>query len=103
MGILDYFNSILFQKAKETRLLILGLDNAGKTSIIRSLCSEELLSVSPTVGFQIKSITYRNIICNIWDVGGQATLRPFWRNYYEAVNALVEFFKHIYFSFNNLL
>ncbi|KEI40588.1 uncharacterized protein L969DRAFT_93132 [Mixia osmundae IAM 14324] len=75
-------------KERQMRLLILGLDNAGKTTVVKSLCKEDLASISPTVGFIIKTIVYSGYTLNIWDVGGQQSLRPFWRNYFEATDAI---------------
>lgn len=45
--------------------------------------------VSPTLGFNIKSMKYKKYRLNIWDVGGQKTLRAYWRNYYEKTDGLV--------------
>ncbi|KAJ7667507.1 ADP-ribosylation factor family-domain-containing protein [Mycena polygramma] len=77
------------QKEKEMRILFLGLDNAGKTTILKKLNGEDILSVSPTLGFNIKTFAHGNYTLNIWDVGGQRTLRPYWRNYFEQTDALV--------------
>ncbi|KAI9510036.1 GTP-binding protein [Russula earlei] len=76
-------------KEKEMRLLFLGLDNAGKTTILKKLNDEDITSVSPTLGFNIKTFVYGRYTLNIWDVGGQRTLRPYWRNYFEQTDALV--------------
>ncbi|KAF7313408.1 GTP-binding protein [Mycena chlorophos] len=77
------------QKEKEMRILFLGLDNAGKTTILKKLNGEDIMSVSPTLGFNIKTFAHGNYTLNIWDVGGQRTLRPYWRNYFEQTDALV--------------
>ncbi|CAD7699869.1 unnamed protein product [Ostreobium quekettii] len=77
------------RKEKEIRLLMVGLDNAGKTSIVKRLNGEDTSTVSPTLGFSIKSISYGKYRLNIWDVGGQKSLRPYWRNYYEKTDGLV--------------
>ncbi|KAJ6516418.1 GTP-binding protein [Mycena sanguinolenta] len=74
------------QKEKEMRILFLGLDNAGKTTILKKLNGEDILSVSPTLGFNIKTFAHGKCA---WDVGGQRTLRPYWRNYFEQTDALV--------------
>ena len=71
------------------RLLMVGLDNAGKTSVVKRLNGEDTSTVSPTLGFSIKSISYRKYRLNIWDVGGQKSLRAYWRNYYEKTDGLV--------------
>jgi len=47
------------------------------------------MGVSPTFGFNIKTFVHANFTLNIWDVGGQRTLRPYWRNYFEQTDALV--------------
>lgn len=77
------------QKEKEMRLLFLGLDNAGKTTILKKLNDEDIAGVSPTLGFNIKTFVHGRYTLNIWDVGGQRTLRPYWRNYFEQTDALV--------------
>ncbi|KZV68924.1 ARF/SAR superfamily [Peniophora sp. CONT] len=77
------------QKEKEMRVLFLGLDNAGKTTILKKLNGEDIMSVSPTLGFNIKTFVHNNYTLNVWDVGGQRTLRPYWRNYFEQTDALV--------------
>ncbi|KAL1721258.1 ADP-ribosylation factor family-domain-containing protein [Schizophyllum commune] len=77
------------QKEKEMRILFLGLDNAGKTTILKKLNNEDIMSISPTLGFNIRTFTYNGFTLNIWDVGGQRTLRPYWRNYFEQTDAIV--------------
>ncbi|KAL1742871.1 ADP-ribosylation factor family-domain-containing protein [Schizophyllum fasciatum] len=77
------------QKEKEMRILFLGLDNAGKTTILKKLNGEDIMSISPTLGFNIRTFAYNGFTLNIWDVGGQRTLRPYWRNYFEQTDAIV--------------
>ncbi|KAF8264619.1 GTP-binding protein [Lactarius quietus] len=77
------------RREKEMRVLFLGLDNAGKTTILKKLNSEDITGVNPTLGFNIKTFVHGNYTLNIWDVGGQRTLRPYWRNYFEQTDALV--------------
>ncbi|KAG9248290.1 ADP-ribosylation factor family protein [Calycina marina] len=76
-------------KDKEMRILMLGLDNAGKTTIVKRIMGEDVNTVSPTLGFIIKTIEYEGYKLNIWDVGGQKTLRSYWRNYFEKTDALI--------------
>ncbi|WVQ86185.1 hypothetical protein IAT38_008353 [Cryptococcus sp. DSM 104549] len=76
-------------KSKEMRVLFLGLDNAGKTTILKKLNGEDISDISPTLGFNIKSLIREGYTLNIWDVGGQRTLRPYWRNYFESTDAVV--------------
>lgn len=71
------------------RILVLGLDNAGKTSIIKRLNGESIDSVAPTLGFKITTFSYDPYTLNIWDVGGQKSLRSYWKNYFETTDGLV--------------
>ncbi len=70
------------EKEKEMRLLVLGLDNAGKTTIIKKFNGENINEISPTLGFNIKTLEYENFKLNVWDIGGQKTIRSYWRNYF---------------------
>ncbi|KUI65194.1 ADP-ribosylation factor-like protein 2 [Cytospora mali] len=80
-------------KDKELRILMLGLDNAGKTTIVKKIMGEDVNTVSPTLGFIIKTIDYEGQVTSrktrIGDVGGQKTLRSYWRNYFEKTDALI--------------
>lgn len=76
---------------RQLRILLLGLDNAGKTSILKVLASEgeEIENVQPTLGFNVKSVQSKSFKLNVWDIGGQSKLRPYWRNYYEETDVVV--------------
>ncbi|KAH7853179.1 hypothetical protein Vadar_034361 [Vaccinium darrowii] len=77
------------RKEKEMRILMVGLDNSGKTTIVLKINGEDTSVISPTLGFNIKTITYDKYTLNIWDVGGQRTIRSYWRNYFEQTDGLV--------------
>ena len=74
---------------REARILVLGLDNAGKTTILRALSDEDITHITPTQGFNIKSLIHEGFKLNVWDIGGQSTIRPYWRNYFDHTDALV--------------
>lgn len=76
-------------KDNEVRVLTLGLDNSGKTTIIKKMLNEDTTSISPTMGFQIKTLRYDDYTLNIWDIGGQTTLRAFWGNYFEKTDVVM--------------
>ena len=59
---------------KETRVLILGLDSAGKTTILYRLHCGEVLKTTPTIGFNMEVVEYKNIKFNVWDLGGQDSI-----------------------------
>jgi ADP-ribosylation factor-like protein 3 len=74
---------------REARLLVLGLDNAGKTTILKALSEEEIKNITPTQGFNVKSLLHEGFKLNVWDIGGQKAIRPYWKNYYDSVDGLV--------------
>ena len=82
------FKNIL-DSHKNVRIVMLGLDGAGKTSILYKLKLNEIITTIPTVGFNVEAIQYKNITMTIWDVGGQDKLRKLWSYYYEATCALI--------------
>ena len=63
-----------------------GLDAAGKTTILKKFNGEDISEISPTLGFNIKTLEYQGYHLNVWDVGGQQTIRAYWRNYFEQVS-----------------
>ncbi|KAL5350204.1 ADP-ribosylation factor, Arf Arf6 [Pseudogymnoascus australis] len=75
--------------SKEMRLLMLGLDAAGKTTILYKLKLNQDVTTIPTVGFNVETITYKNVKFNVWDVGGQDKIRPLWRHYYSGTQGLI--------------
>ena len=78
----------LFSK-KEVRILMLGLDGAGKTTILYKLKLGDKITTIPTIGFNVETVEYKNINFNVWDVGGQDKIRPLWRHYYKNTKALI--------------
>jgi len=79
----------LKKTSKELRILLLGLDNAGKTTCLKKLSDEEISHIMPTQGFNIKSLTQEGFKLNVWDIGGQKAIRPYWRNYFDNTDALI--------------
>lgn len=73
----------------EMRLLMLGLDAAGKTTILYKLKTEQEVRTIPTVGFNVETVTFKNVKFNVWDVGGQDKIRPLWRHYYSGTEGLI--------------
>ena len=65
--------------SEQIRLIIIGLDNAGKTTILYRLHKDEVVQTVPTVGFNVESVSYKNLKFQVWDLGGQTSLRPYWR------------------------
>jgi len=74
---------------QDLNILVLGLDNAGKTTILKKLSNEEITNVMPTQGFNVKSLMHEGFKLNVWDIGGQMSIRQYWSNYFENANALI--------------
>lgn len=74
---------------KEMRILMLGLDAAGKTTILYKLKLNQSVTTIPTVGFNVETVVYKNVKFNVWDVGGQDKIRPLWRHYYTGTQGLI--------------
>ena len=67
-------------KPKETRqILFLGLDNVGKTTILNALTHAPLTQISPTQGFNLKTVEHRNCNLKCFDLGGQKAIRQYWK------------------------
>ena len=81
----------------EYSIILLGLDNAGKTTLlsqIKSLYTHSTTSTTagdtvPTVGQNVATIDLPDMYLKIWDVGGQLTLRKLWQSYYKSAHAII--------------
>ena len=68
---------------------MVGLDAAGKTTILYKLKLGEVVTTIPTIGFNVETVEYKNISFTVWDVGGQDKIRPLWRHYYSNTDGLI--------------
>ena len=71
------------------RILMVGLDAAGKTTILYKFKLGEVVTTIPTIGFNVETVEYKNISFTMWDVGGQDRIRPLWRHYFQGTNGLI--------------
>ncbi|KAL9263423.1 ADP-ribosylation factor-like protein [Drosera capensis] len=108
MGLLSIIRKIK-KKEKEMRILMVGFDNSGKTTIVLKINGEDTSVISPTLGFNMKTISYYNSVdksvgvcdeiegfganfrdtLNIWDVRGQKTIRSYGRNCFKQTDGLI--------------
>merc|ERR1712107_801856 len=79
----------LFGGKREMRILMVGLDAAGKTTILYKLKLGEIVTTIPTIGFNVETVEYKKINFTVWDVGGQDKIRPLWRHYYQNTQGLI--------------
>ena len=68
---------------------MLGLDSAGKTTILYRLRLGEVVCSIPTIGFNVETIQYKRLSMTVWDVGGQDRIRPLWKHYFQNTDALI--------------
>ena len=68
---------------------MLGLDSAGKTTILYKMKLNEVINTIPTIGFNVETFQYKQIEFTCWDIGGQFKLRTLWSHYFDQVDALV--------------
>mmetsp|Transcript_68708 Transcript_68708/g.159296 ORF Transcript_68708/g.159296 Transcript_68708/m.159296 type:complete len:180 (-) Transcript_68708:73-612(-) len=73
----------------EMRILMVGLDAAGKTTILYKLKLGEVVTTIPTIGFNVETVEYKNLSFTVWDVGGQDKVRPLWRHFGQGTQALI--------------
>ena len=57
-------------------------------AILYKLKLGQSVTTIPTVGFNVETVTYKNVKFNVWDVGGQDKIRPLWRHYYTGSSIL---------------
>uniref|UniRef100_H2YPG6 Uncharacterized protein n=1 Tax=Ciona savignyi TaxID=51511 RepID=H2YPG6_CIOSA len=74
---------------KEVRVLMVGLDCAGKTTILYNLKMGKVVRTIPTIGFNVETVEYKNLSFSVWDIGGQDKIRPLWRHYFYNVQGLI--------------
>ncbi|KAK2425788.1 ADP-ribosylation factor [Trifolium repens] len=75
----------------EIKVVMVGLDMAGKTTILYKLQIGKVVSTIPTVGFNVEKVQYKNVDFTVWDIGGQGLykLRPLWKHYFNNTDGLI--------------
>ena len=89
MGVLMTKIYALLGSEKECKTIVLGLNNAGKTSVLYSLLLGKLVPTQPTLGSNVEEFSYRNLKFVAWDLGGQELLRHSWALFYANTDAVI--------------
>lgn len=89
MGILFSKLYTLLFASEEVKILILGLDNSGKSTILYRLSLGSTVATTPTLGANIEQLSYGNLKVIMWDLGGQSSLRQSWSAYYSGARSVV--------------
>ncbi|XP_039191379.1 ADP-ribosylation factor-like protein 5A isoform X2 [Crotalus tigris] len=74
---------------QEHKVIIVGLDNAGKTTILYQFSMNEVVHTSPTIGSNVEEIVVNNTRFLMWDIGGQESLRSSWNTYYTNTEFVI--------------
>ncbi|XP_030903588.1 ADP-ribosylation factor-like protein 11 [Melopsittacus undulatus] len=78
------------RRKRDARVVMLGLDLAGKSTLLYKLKSGQAVETCPTVGFNVESLqTPCGVSFTLWDIGGQGSLRPSWPDYLEDTDTLI--------------
>ena len=86
------FSKILdfFSRSRSTfKIIILGIQNAGKTTILYRLSLGQLVQTTPTIGSNVEEISYNNVKLQAWDLGGQESTRSVWDVYFVNTDAII--------------
>ncbi|CAJ2650842.1 ADP-ribosylation factor-like isoform X3 [Trifolium pratense] len=75
----------------EIKVVMVGLDIAGKTTILYKLQLGKVVSTFPTVGFNVEKVQYKNVDFIVWDLAGRGLykLRPVWKHYFNNTDGLI--------------
>ncbi|CAI2179182.1 16812_t:CDS:2 [Funneliformis geosporum] len=74
---------------EEVKIVLVGLNNAGKTTVLYKLLLNEVVVTTPTIGSNVEEIIYKNIHFLMWDLGGQDSLRATWKTYYIKTKSVI--------------
>ena len=87
--ILSKIIGFLTKSRNNFKILILGVQNAGKTSVLYRLSLGQIVKTNPTIGANLEEFTYNNVKFQAWDLGGQETIRTIWDAYYMNTDAII--------------
>jgi small GTP-binding protein len=79
----------IFSSNKKVRILMVGLDAVGKTTIMYKLKMNETVKTIPTIGFNVETMSYKTLTMTMWDIGGQNKIRALWKHYYAGTDAII--------------
>ena len=87
----NLFNKLIttFTTQTENRIILLGLDGAGKTTFLYKLKLGDDLNTIPTIGFNVETLKFGKLTLNLWDIGGQKKIRDLWAHYYPGSNGII--------------
>eukprot|EP00347_Sterkiella_histriomuscorum_P000030 403377450 len=79
----------LFNEKREFKMVIIGLDAAGKTTILKKMRFDEIMPTAPTIGIETEDIQVKNINIKVFDLAGQEKMRNVWKYYYSSIEGII--------------
>ena len=91
MGFFRKLLEILRLTGRQVNVLLVGLDNSGKTTIVEQLkpTRSQVPEVAPTVGFSVEEFSRGGINFTVFDMSGAGRYRNLWEQYYKDSEALI--------------
>ena len=84
------FIGSIFSKRRESKIVMLGLDSTGKTSMLYFMKDNKVVNTIPTVGFNFETVEFENVSFTVWDIaGGNNSVRGLWNNYFAVTDGLI--------------
>lgn len=74
---------------KPVKICMIGLESSGKTTILYKLHLGEVIATTPTIGFNVETIKYKNFQIDLWDLSGFFRYRPLWPSSYSKSKGLI--------------
>ncbi|KAJ3051046.1 E3 ubiquitin-protein ligase trim23 [Rhizophlyctis rosea] len=70
-------------------MVMVGLDAAGKTTLLYKMKLGEVVTTLPTIGFNVETVQWKKLNFTVWDVGGQDRIRPLWKHYFNGAMGVI--------------
>ena len=78
-----------YKEKNQRRVTIVGLDSAGKTTVLYFMRYNKATSTVPTTDCLTETVRFHTQTLQLWDCGGQDSLRPYWRHYIAGSHGLI--------------
>jgi ADP-ribosylation factor protein 1 len=85
----NWIAKIFGSATSNVRIIMVGLDASGKTTILYQFKLGEVVSSVPTIGFNVETVEYKKLKFMVWDIGGQDKIRLLWRHYFANTDAII--------------
>ena len=85
----NFFANLFNKTTQPAKIVMIGLNNAGKTTILYKMNLGEVIQTAPTTSFNTEIVEHNNTKFQVWDLAGQKGIRPFWNSYYSGTNAII--------------